>query len=144
MKQRKYKTNEFPENTNVRVELIDGVPLTEVVRPREKSQADLRGSGVNSIRLASEGRTNMTGYDGHGTSTNPETINIALSSDKNSFLSKSFSFNKTLQGEAFSVLEKPKNKLISYGIFLIVILLGVGFIIISNFRKSKSKDEDYE
>ncbi len=72
----KYKTNEFPENTNVRVELIDGVPLTEVVRPREKSQADLRGKGVNSIRLESEGRTNMTGYDGHGTSTNPETINI--------------------------------------------------------------------
>lgn len=71
-------------------------------------------------------------------------INIALSSDKNSFLTKSFSFNKTLEGEAFSVLEKPKNKLISYGIFLIIILLGVGFIVLSNFRKSKSKDEDYE
>jgi hypothetical protein len=71
-----YKTNQFPENTNIRVELIDGVPMTEVVRPREKSQAELRGNGVNSIRLAPEGRNNMTGYDGHGTSTDPNSINI--------------------------------------------------------------------
>ncbi len=71
-----YKTNEFPANTNIRPELIDGVPLTEVVRPREKSLEERRGLGINSQRLDPNGRTNETGYDGHGTSTDPSTINI--------------------------------------------------------------------
>ncbi len=73
----KYKSNEFPEDTYVRAEQIDGTPLTEVVRPREKNLEELRGLGVNSIRLAPEGRTNQTaGTVAGGVSTDPKSINI--------------------------------------------------------------------
>jgi hypothetical protein len=73
----KYKSNEFPDNTYVRAEQIDGTPMTEVVRPREKNLEQLRGLGVNSIRLDPEGRNNQTaGTVAGGVSTNPKSINI--------------------------------------------------------------------
>ena len=73
----KYKQNDYnPETMYVRPELIDGPPMTEVVRPREKSQQDLRGFGVNSIRLDSESRNNMNGQIGEGVSLAPSDINI--------------------------------------------------------------------
>ena len=73
----KYKSNEFPDNTYVRAEQIDGTPLTEVVRPREKNLEELRGLGINSIRLAPEGRTNQTtGTVAGGVSTDPKSIKI--------------------------------------------------------------------
>ncbi len=50
--------------------------MTEVVRPREKSQQELRGYGVNSIRLDSEARNNMTGQMGEGVSLAPSEMNI--------------------------------------------------------------------
>ncbi len=72
-----YKANDFPENTNIRPELIDGTPMTEVVRPREKTLEQLRGNGVNSQRLAPEGRLNETSAPiTGGKSTDPKTINI--------------------------------------------------------------------
>jgi hypothetical protein len=72
-----YKQNDYnPETMYVRPELIDGPPMTEVVRPREKSQQDLRGYGVNSIRLDSEGRNNTTGQKGEGVSLAPTEVNI--------------------------------------------------------------------
>jgi len=70
------KNNEFPENTNIRPESIDGVPLTDLVRMKEKQQEELRGKGVNSIRLAPENRQNETAFKGEGISTNPLDINI--------------------------------------------------------------------
>jgi hypothetical protein len=73
----KYKQNDYnPETMYVRPELIDGPPMTEVVRPREKSQQELRGYGVNSIRLDSEGRNNMTGQKGEGVSLAPTEVNL--------------------------------------------------------------------
>ncbi len=71
-----YKSNEFPENTYVRAEQIDGTPLTEIVRPREKTLEELRGKGVNSQRLAPEGRTNQTEAPIAGISSDPKSINI--------------------------------------------------------------------
>jgi hypothetical protein len=72
-----YKSNEYPKNTYVRAEQIDGTPMTEVVRPREKTLEQLRGDGVNSVRLAPEGRNNeTTGTIAGGVSTNPKSINI--------------------------------------------------------------------
>jgi hypothetical protein len=72
-----YKANDFPENTNIRPESIDGVKMTELVRPREKSLEQLRGEGINSIRLAPEGRLNETTAPiTGGKSTDPKTINI--------------------------------------------------------------------
>ncbi len=71
-----YKSNEFPKNTYVRAEYIDGSPLTEVIRPREKSLEQLRGKGINSQRLAPEGRTNQTEAPISGISTDPKSINI--------------------------------------------------------------------
>ncbi len=72
----KYKTNDFPENTNVRPEWIDGVPMNEVVRPREKKLEELRGLGVNSQRLDPNARNNETGKYGEGVSLNPKDVNI--------------------------------------------------------------------
>jgi len=72
----KYKSNEFPENTYIRAEQIDGTPLTEVVRPREKTLEQLRGKGINSQRLAPENRTNQTEAPIAGLSTDPKSINI--------------------------------------------------------------------
>ena len=73
----KYKTNEYPDNTYVRAEQIDGTPMTEVIRPREKTQEQLRGLGVNSIRLAPEGRSNETAQTvAGGVSTDPKSIKI--------------------------------------------------------------------
>jgi hypothetical protein len=72
-----YKSNEYPDDTYVRAEQIDGTPMTEIVRPREKSLEQLRGEGVNSIRLAPEGRNNETaGTIAGGVSTDPKSINI--------------------------------------------------------------------
>jgi hypothetical protein len=72
-----YKSNEYPKNTYVRAEQIDGTPLTEVVRPREKTLEQLRGEGVNSVRLAPEGRNNETASTiAGGVSTDPKSINI--------------------------------------------------------------------
>jgi hypothetical protein len=72
-----YKANDFPDNTNIRPELIDGTPMTEVVRPREKTLEQLRGEGINSLRLAPEGRLNETSAPiTGGKSTDPNTINI--------------------------------------------------------------------
>jgi hypothetical protein len=72
-----YKSNEYPKNTYVRAEQIDGTPMTEVVRPREKTLEQLRGEGVNSVRLAPEGRNNETaGTIAGGVSTDPKSINI--------------------------------------------------------------------
>jgi hypothetical protein len=73
----KYKQNDYnPETMYVRPELIDGPPITEVIRPREKTQQELRGYGVNSIRLDSEGRNNATGQKGEGVSLAPSDVNI--------------------------------------------------------------------
>jgi hypothetical protein len=72
----KYKTNDFPENTNIRPEWIDGVPMNENLRPREKSLEERRGLGVNSQRLDPNARNNQTGQYGEGVSTNPKDINI--------------------------------------------------------------------
>jgi hypothetical protein len=72
-----YKNNDFPENTNIRPEYIDGTPITEVIRPREKTLEELRGSGIHSIRLDPNGRTNETaGPVIGGVGTNPNSIEI--------------------------------------------------------------------
>lgn len=72
-----YKTHDFPENTYVRPEYIDGSPMTEVVRPRERTLEQLRGDGINSQRLAPEGRLNETSAPvTGGKSTDPKSINI--------------------------------------------------------------------
>ena len=53
--------------------------MTEVIRPREKTQEQLRGFGVNSIRLAPEGRSNETAQTvAGGVSTDPKSIKINL------------------------------------------------------------------
>ena len=71
----KYKNGDLLDNTNIRPEWIDGVPTTFMIRPREKTQEELRGKGVNSQRLASENRPNQTGKIGEGMSVDPEEIN---------------------------------------------------------------------
>ncbi len=71
----KYKNGDLLDNTNIRPEWIDGVPTTFMIRPREKTQEELRGKGVNSQRLASENRMNETGKIGEGISVDPEEIN---------------------------------------------------------------------
>ena len=70
------KNNEFPENTNIRPEAIDGIPLTELARQKEKTLDELRGNGVNSIRLDSKSRNNTTSFKGEGISLNPLDVNI--------------------------------------------------------------------
>jgi hypothetical protein len=73
----RYKNNEYIDGTYVRPEAIDGeIPVAGVIRPVEKSQEELRGYGVNSIRLQSEGRTNETGQQARGYSQNPNNVNI--------------------------------------------------------------------
>ncbi len=72
----KNKNNEYPENTYIRAELIDGVPTTFAIRPREKSLEELRGDGVNSQRLDPNARLNQTGMESEGISLDPKTINI--------------------------------------------------------------------
>ena len=71
----KYKNGDLLDNTNIRPEWIDGVPTTFMIRPREKTQEELRGKGVNSQRLAPENRPNQTGMIGEGMSVDPEEIN---------------------------------------------------------------------
>jgi hypothetical protein len=71
-----YKNNNYLENTNIRPEALDGIPISYEVRPREKSQEDRRGYGVNSIRLDSNGKTNKTGLKGEGISTKCENIKL--------------------------------------------------------------------
>ena len=68
------KNNDYPDNTYIRPESLDGIPLTDVIRVREKSQEELRGKGINSIRLTSENRVNNTSFKGSGVSTKPESI----------------------------------------------------------------------
>lgn len=68
------KANEFPDNTYVRAEQIDGVPITFTVRPREKSLEERRGLGINSQRLDPNARLNQVGFTGEGTSTDPNNI----------------------------------------------------------------------
>jgi hypothetical protein len=71
------KRNDFPDNTNIRPESIDGVPLTDLqVRINEKNLDELRGKGVNSIRLDPINRVNKTGLIGKGKPVNPSDINI--------------------------------------------------------------------
>ena len=72
----KYKNGDLLDNTNIRPEWIDGVPTTYMIRPREKTQEELRGKGINSQRLAPENRMNETGQVGEGVSADPESINI--------------------------------------------------------------------
>ncbi len=72
----KYKQNEYIENTRVRPELIDGVPMTELVRAREKNLEQLRGKGINSQRLDPNARLNETGFTGEGVPIAPQEINI--------------------------------------------------------------------
>lgn len=72
----KNKNNEFPENTYVRAELIDGVPTTFAIRPKEKTLEELRGDGINSQRLDPNARLNETGMESEGISVDPKTINI--------------------------------------------------------------------
>ena len=73
----KYKNNEYLENTYIRPEAIDGeITPNGVIRPKERTQEELRGMGVNSIRLKSEGKTNETGLQSQGASADPEKTSI--------------------------------------------------------------------
>ena len=73
----KYKNNEYLKNTYIRPEKIDGeITPNGVIRPTMRTQEELRGQGVNSIRLKSEGKTNETGLQSQGSSTNPDSISI--------------------------------------------------------------------
>jgi hypothetical protein len=73
----RYKNNEYLEGTYVRPEEVDGeIAVGGVIRPVQKSQEELRGYGVNSIRLESEGRINQTGQQARGYSRDPNKFNI--------------------------------------------------------------------
>ena len=73
----KYKNNEYLKNTYIRPEAIDGeIVPNGVLRPVERTQEELRGQGVNSIRLKSEGLTNDTGLQSQGSSLNPESTSL--------------------------------------------------------------------
>ena len=89
------KNNEFPENTNIRPESIDSVPLTDLVRIREKTQDQLRSIGVNSVRLTSENRPNETSFKGEGISINPLDINITKFKMKSYYDQESDNYLKT-------------------------------------------------
>ena len=57
-----HRNNEYSGDMYVRPENIDGeITPSGVLRPKERSQEQLRGYGVNSIRLQSEGKINATG-----------------------------------------------------------------------------------
>ena len=105
------RNNEFPENTNIRPESIDSVPLTELVRVREKTQEQLRGNGVNSIRLAAENRPNETSFKGEGISTNPLDINITKYKMKSYYDQQSDDYLKTtgqyIKPEWRSIVQEP-------------------------------------
>lgn len=73
----RYRNNDQLEGTNIRPEYIDGeIQVAGVVRAMPRDQEEVRGLGVNSQRLQSEGLNNQTGMIGEGFSTNPENINI--------------------------------------------------------------------
>ena len=73
----KYKNNEYLENTYIRPEALDGeITPNGVIRPKQRNQEELRGQGVNSVRLKSEGKTNETGLQSQGTSTDPNSTSI--------------------------------------------------------------------
>jgi hypothetical protein len=71
-----YKNNDYLSNTNIRPESIDGTPMTELTRPREKTLEQLRGKGINSQRLDPKGRTNDTATIGEGKSLDPNNVNL--------------------------------------------------------------------
>jgi hypothetical protein len=72
-----YKNNEYLENTYIRPEAIDGEIIPNgVIRPKQRTQEELRGMGVNSIRLKPEGKTNETGLQSQGASADPDSTTI--------------------------------------------------------------------
>jgi hypothetical protein len=70
------KNNDYDASMYIRPESIDGIPMTDIIRPQEKTQEQLRGLGVNSIRLDPNGRTNQTGLQGEGKSLDPLKVNL--------------------------------------------------------------------
>ena len=73
----KYKNNEYLKNTYIRPEAIDGEIIPNgVIRTKQRTQEELRGQGVNSVRLKSEGKSNETGLQSQGSSVNPESTSI--------------------------------------------------------------------
>jgi hypothetical protein len=82
----RYKNNEYLDGTYVRPEEVDGeIAVGGVIRPVQKTQEELRGYGVNSIRLQSEGRTNETGQKSRGYSQDPNKVNITKFPQKKYF-----------------------------------------------------------
>ena len=70
------KNNDYTDNMYVRPESVDGIPLTADIRIQEKTLEQLRGNGINSIRLDPTNRPNKTGQQGEGKSINPDTVTI--------------------------------------------------------------------
>ena len=80
----RYRNNEYLEGTYIRPEDVDGeIQVAGIVRAMPRSQEEVRGQGVNSVRLQSEGINNQTGKIGEGFSTNPDDINITKYPQKN-------------------------------------------------------------
>uniref|UniRef100_A0A6C0J5Y1 Uncharacterized protein n=1 Tax=viral metagenome TaxID=1070528 RepID=A0A6C0J5Y1_9ZZZZ len=50
---------------------IDGIPITDLTRIKHKDQKELRGGGIHSQRLQSEGLTNITKKNGQGKNIDP-------------------------------------------------------------------------
>tara|TARA_B100001121_G_scaffold201735_1_gene176420 strand:+ start:3854 stop:5845 length:1992 start_codon:yes stop_codon:yes gene_type:complete len=73
----KYKNNDYLKNTYIRPEAIDGeIVPNGVIRTKQKTQEELRGQGVNSVRLKSEGKSNETGLQSQGASVDPDSTSI--------------------------------------------------------------------
>ena len=76
-----YKNNQYLPNTRLRPEAADGTPITEDFRVKYKNLEQLRGKGVNSQRLASEGKLNENGQIGEGVGVNPEDVKVNVLSN---------------------------------------------------------------
>jgi hypothetical protein len=76
-----YKNNQYLPNTRLRPEAADGTPITEDFRVKYKNLEQLRGKGINSQRLASEGKLNENGQIGEGVGVNPEDVKVNVLSN---------------------------------------------------------------
>lgn len=68
-------------------------------------------------------------------------INLAFSSDPGNYIQQSVVIGKHAEVSGFAVLDEPGNKLIGYGIFLLIILAGL-FFIIKNYWSSDNPSDD--
>ena len=72
----RYDNNKYLPNTRLRPEAEDGTPITEDYRVTYKNLEERRGKGINSQRLAPEGKQNENGMSGEGIGLDPSKVKV--------------------------------------------------------------------